>query len=88
MTKVKIRKGHSIRIAGAPKNEIITNSANTEVALIPIEYKYIKPKLLVKEGDHVKIGSPLFFNKKNSEQKWSAPGHFAMNSSICQCLSE
>ena len=74
MTQIKIRKGHSIRIAGVPKKEVLTNLSTAEVGLCPIEYKYVKPKLLVKEGDHVDIGTPLFFNKENPEQKWGAPG--------------
>lgn len=74
MTQIKIRKGHSIRIAGIPQNEILTNLSNAEVGLCPIEYRYVKPKLLVKEGDHVDFGTPLFFNKENPEQKWGAPG--------------
>ena len=74
MTKIKIHKGHSIRIAGIPKNELLTNLSTVEVGLSPIEYQYVKPKLLVKEGDHVDIGTPLFFNKENPDQKWGAPG--------------
>jgi len=78
MTQIKIRKGHSIRIAGIPKNEILTNLSTVEVGLSPIEYKYVKPKLLVKEGDHVDIGTPLFFNKENLDQKWGSPGSGAI----------
>ncbi|MCJ7801647.1 MAG: Na(+)-translocating NADH-quinone reductase subunit A [Candidatus Marinimicrobia bacterium] len=74
MTKIKIRKGHSIRIAGIPHNELLTNLSTVEVGLCPIEYQYVKPKLLVKEGDNVDIGTPLFFNKENPDQKWGAPG--------------
>jgi len=74
MTQIKIRKGHSIRIAGIPQKEVLTNLSTVEVGLCPIEYKYVKPKLLVKEGDHVDVGTPLFFNKENLEQKWGAPG--------------
>ena len=74
MTQIKIRKGHSIRIAGVPQEEVLANLSISEVGLCPIEYKYVKPKLLVKEGDQVIIGTPLFFNKENPEQKWGAPG--------------
>ena len=74
MTQIKIRKGHSIRIAGIPQNELLTNLSTTEVGLCPIEYKYVKPKLLVKEGDNVDLSTPLFFNKENPDQKWGAPG--------------
>ncbi|MEE9573980.1 MAG: NADH:ubiquinone reductase (Na(+)-transporting) subunit A, partial [Candidatus Neomarinimicrobiota bacterium] len=74
MTQIKIRKGHSIRIAGIPKKEVITNLTTDEVGICPVEYQYVKPKLLVKEGDHVDVRIPLFFNKENPDQKWGAPG--------------
>jgi len=73
MDKIKIRKGHSIRIAGIPSNEVKGVNCN-KVGLQPTDFNYIKPKLVVKEGDIVKIGSPLFFNKENSDQVWGAPG--------------
>jgi Na+-transporting NADH:ubiquinone oxidoreductase subunit A len=74
MTQIKIRKGHSIRIAGVPQKEVLTNLSTAEVGLCPIEYQYVKPKLQVKEGDHVDFGTPLFFNKENLKQIWGAPG--------------
>ena len=74
MTQIKIRKGHSIRIAGIPQKEVLTNLSTAEVGLCPIEYQYVKPKLQVKEGDHVDFGTPLFFNKENPKQIWGAPG--------------
>ena len=74
MTQIKIRKGHSIRIAGIPQKEVLTNLTTAEVGICPVEYRYVKPKLLVKEGDHVEKGTPLFFNKENPEQIWGAPG--------------
>ena len=74
MTQIKIRKGHSIRIAGIPQNDLLTNLSIADIGVSPVEYRYIKPKLLVKEGDHVNIGTPLFFNKENLDQKWGAPG--------------
>lgn len=74
MTQIKIRKGHSIRIAGIPEKKVITNLSTAEVGLCPIEYRYVKPKLLVKEGDNVDLGSALFFNKEIPDQKWGAPG--------------
>lgn len=74
MAQIKIRKGHSISIAGVPENKIRDNLSTSQIALRPVEYLYTKPKLMIKEGDEVKIGQPLFFNKKNEEQKWGAPG--------------
>jgi Na+-transporting NADH:ubiquinone oxidoreductase subunit A len=74
MTQIKIRKGHSIRITGVPQKEVLTNVSTAEVGLCPTEYRYVKPKLLAKEGCNVDFGTPLFFNKENPDQKWGAPG--------------
>jgi len=73
MNKIKIRKGHSIRIAGIPSQEVMSINCN-KLGLQPTDFHYIKPKLVVKEGEFVKTGSPLFFNKENPDQVWGAPG--------------
>ena len=33
----------------------------------------MKPKLIIKEGDDVKIGSPLFFDKLKPQVMWPSP---------------
>jgi len=74
MQQLKIKKGHDIQIAGVPKKELEIPGKSQTVAIHPIEFRYIKPKLLVKEGDNVKIGTPLFFDKRNPDIKWASPG--------------
>jgi Na+-transporting NADH:ubiquinone oxidoreductase subunit A len=74
MTHVKIRKGHNIRIQGEPEKTILSATQPSSVALRPVEFSYVKPKLLVDIGDHVQIGTPLFFNKVNPDIKWGSPG--------------
>ena len=41
---------------------------------MPSEFRGVKPKLLVKKDDKVKIGSPLFYDKSKPEVKWASPG--------------
>ena len=67
MTDITIRKGHNIRIAGVPKNEIQKGFSPNSVAIHPTDFKGVKPKLIIKEGEEVKIGSPLFFDKMNPD---------------------
>ncbi|MEE9190703.1 MAG: Na(+)-translocating NADH-quinone reductase subunit A [Candidatus Neomarinimicrobiota bacterium] len=74
MTHLKIRKGHNIRIQGEPEKTILSTAQPSSVALKPVEFSYVKPKLLVDIGDHVQIGTPLFFDKLNPEIKWGSPG--------------
>ena len=74
MAHIKIKKGHSINIAGIPEKNISTFSSVSSLAILPPDFKGVKPKLIVKVGDKVKIGSPLFFDKLNPEIKWASPG--------------
>ena len=74
MTKLRIKKGYNIRIAGLPADEIIVGNAPSHISIQPSTFKSIKPKLLVKEGDSIQLGAPLFFNKNNPKIKWASPG--------------
>jgi len=74
MTQIKIRKGHSLKIAGVPDKNIKEKLNIPQVSMRPVEFLYAKPKLTVQEGDVVKIGEPICFNKKNPDQNWAAPG--------------
>ena len=74
MTHIKIRKGHNIRISGAPVNEYYNVEKTKTVSIQPQDFRYVKPKLLVKVGDKVQIGSPLFFDKLQPNIKWASPG--------------
>lgn len=74
MSDLKLKKGHNIGIAGQPSRRISPSGPIRSVALIPSEFLYIKPRLLVKEGDRVKIGDPLFCDKNQPNIHWAAPG--------------
>ena len=74
MPHIKITKGHDLKISGIPDKNISYPAQHSTVAILPNDFRGVKPKLLVKEGDKVNIGSPLFFNKINPEVKWASPG--------------
>ena len=74
MSDINIRKGHNIGIAGIPSNEVIQGFKPKLVSIQPIDFRGIKPKLMVKEGDTVKVGSSLFYSKSNHEITWPSPG--------------
>ena len=63
MDHIELKKGHNIRISGQPSGEILSITGSKTVALSPAEFHGIKPKLMVADGDQVKLGSPLFFDK-------------------------
>ena len=72
MLKIKVKKGHNINIAGVASREIYAPQKNNTVSLSPENFRYIKPKLLVKENDIVKLGDPIFFDKLSPDVKWPA----------------
>lgn len=59
MTTHTIRKGFDIKIAGRPEPVIDDAPEPVLVGYEPREFLGIKPKLLVKEGEHVQTGAPL-----------------------------
>ena len=74
MPHINIKKGHDIRISGKPVKNIINLSSPKKLAILPTDFVGVKPKLMVTEGDGVKIGSPLFFDKNKPDIKWASPG--------------
>ncbi|MBI65687.1 MAG: hypothetical protein CMG64_05300 [Candidatus Marinimicrobia bacterium] len=65
MKSFKISKGHNINISGKPSENLHKQKKPGMVVFHPSTIKNLKTKLLIKEGDTVKIGSPLFYDKKN-----------------------
>lgn len=69
-----IRKGFDLCLEGAPEASVVDAPEPTEVGVLPPEFPGIKPKLLVKEGDQVTTGQPLFFDKFDRDAMYSSPG--------------
>ena len=61
----KIKKGLEIPLRGRPDERIDAAIDIKSVAVLGSDYVGLKPTMLVKEGDVVKEGSPLFEDKKN-----------------------
>ncbi len=60
-----IKKGLEIPLRGRPDERIDAANDVSSVAVLGSDYVGLKPTMLVKEGDVVKEGSPLFEDKKN-----------------------
>lgn len=73
MSSYKLKKGYNLKLSGVPAEEIVKISPPDIVKIRPHSYKYIKPKLVVKIKDLVKVGSPLFFDKNNPEINHTSP---------------
>lgn len=71
---VRLKKGLDIRIRGEAPAVLPQKFITPEsIALIPDDYTGITPKVDVKEGDKVKIGDPLFHDKKFPDIKVVSP---------------
>ena len=62
--QIRLKKGLDLPIAGAAFCEVTTRVKPDLVAVRPTDFRGMVPRLLVKEGDSVKAGSPLFADKK------------------------
>ncbi|MEK9605333.1 MAG: Na(+)-translocating NADH-quinone reductase subunit A [Gammaproteobacteria bacterium] len=71
---IEIKTGLDLPIKGSPKQEIGEGNAITRVAVIGSDYPGMTPTMLVQEGDQVKLGQPLFADKKNEGVQFTAPG--------------
>ncbi len=61
----KIKKGLDIPLRGRPDERIDSAAQVSSVAVLGEDYVGLKPTMLVREGDTVKRGTPLFEDKKN-----------------------
>lgn len=74
MLRTKIRKGLDLPIDGAPEQVLREGPKITSVAVIGRDYVGLKPTMLVQEGERVKLGQPLFNDKKNPDVNVVSPG--------------
>ncbi|MDR4987616.1 MAG: Na(+)-translocating NADH-quinone reductase subunit A [Bacteroidales bacterium] len=74
MSKViRIRKGLTIPLIGEAEKILQTPPRSPEYALRPPVFHGLVPKMLVKEGDRVKAGTPLFFDKYREDILFTSP---------------
>ena len=70
---VKIKKGLNIKLAGEAVKSLSNLSLPEIFAVKPTDFAGLTPKLLVKQGDEVQSGSPLFYDKNNEDIIFSSP---------------
>jgi len=71
---IKITRGLDIPLLGAPQQQITDARRVRSVALLGHDYVGMKPTMAVREGDRVKLGQPLFEDKKTPGVIYTAPG--------------
>ena len=72
--KLTIRKGLDIKMAGGLTDlKSVEAPKSASYAVIPDDFNGFVPKPAVKEGDKVRAGDPLLFDKRDSELKLVSP---------------
>ena len=70
---IKLRKGLDINLQGKAAESLVEVPMASMYAVSPLDYENVTPKLLVKVGDKVKAGTPLFFDKNNTRVLYCSP---------------
>ena len=74
-TRIRIRKGLDIPLAGAPKQEVVRAVVPGSVALLGPDTIGLKPTLAVSEGDRVALGQTLYTDKRHPAVRFTSPGN-------------
>ena len=69
---IHIKQGLNIGLLGEAKQKISQVSVS-DYAIKPTDFIGVFPRMLVKEGDLVKAGTPLFCDKKNEDVLFTSP---------------
>jgi Na+-transporting NADH:ubiquinone oxidoreductase subunit A len=69
-----IKKGLDLPISGKPEQTIYDGNKVNSVAILGNEYVGMRPTMMVEEGQKVKLGQPLFTDKKNPGVQFTSPG--------------
>ena len=70
---VKLKRGLDIHLVGEAKPRLTKAAMAESYAVMPPDFEGVTPKLLVKVGDQVKAGSPLFFRKGSEQMLFTSP---------------
>ncbi|MBQ7443551.1 MAG: Na(+)-translocating NADH-quinone reductase subunit A [Bacteroidaceae bacterium] len=70
---IKLRKGLDVNLKGKASLETMQTKVEGQYALVPDDFGGMKPKVVVKEGDSVKVGDALFVDKQHPEVKFVSP---------------
>ncbi len=71
---IKLKKGFDINLAGKAEKTVANTPLSETFAIKPTDFVGMKrPKLKVKEGDNVKAGSPVLFDKMQEDVMVCSP---------------
>ncbi len=69
----RITKGLNLPISGQPEPGVVAAPHVSQVGLVAADYIGMKPTMLVQEGDRVRLGQPLFSDRKTEGVIFTSP---------------
>ena len=70
---IKIKRGVNIKLQGKAEQVYANPVSPKTYAIKPTDFPGLRLKLAIKEGDEVKAGTPILFNKDREEVKFCSP---------------
>ena len=70
---IKIKRGLDLPIEGAPVQEVDAGRSVVSCAVTASDFVGLKPRMLVEEGERVRLGQPLFEDKRFDGVKFTSP---------------
>lgn len=70
---IQIKRGIDLPIEGAPRQEISAGATLSSVAILGSDFHGMRPSMAVREGDHVRLGQPLFEDRKTPGVTYASP---------------
>lgn len=74
MKTLKISRGFDLNVAERPDLSCVHPALPSSLGCCAGDIPHIRPKLLVKEGDRVRTGQPLFTDKRDTSIQYVSPG--------------
>ena len=62
---ISIKNGAKLDLIGLASKEIEFAKDSTTHAIYPDDFFNLKPRMILKKGDKVKVGSPIFYDKND-----------------------
>lgn len=73
MSDYRMKRGYDLPMIGAPERSVVDAARPVQVGVRPTEFRAIRPKLMVSEGDTVSAGQPLFHDRERAEIQVVSP---------------
>lgn len=74
MKHIRLKQGFDLPLSGAPEQRIAEGPTIRRVALLGPDYPGLRPSMTVAEGDRIRLGQPIFHDRRDERIRYTAPG--------------